>query len=154
MSEIQMPRLSDTMQEGTISRWLKQQGDEVKKGDILAEIETDKATMDLESYDAGILEKILVQEGETVPIGQSVAVIGSGSGAQKQEQAAAARTDTSTQKQGQPVVTRAKAEAQQQEQPTDASRGVINHAPTDGSRTAPATDQSAQQESVSTQKVS
>src|SRR5438445_630639 len=91
MSEISMPRLSDTMQEGTISRWLKQQGDEVKKGDILAEIETDKATMDLESYDAGILEKILVQEGETVPIGQSVAVIGSGNGAQKQEQAEATK---------------------------------------------------------------
>src|SRR2546421_11384174 len=113
MSEIQMPRLSDTMQEGTISRWLKQQGDEVKKGDVLAEIETDKATMDLESYDAGILEKILVQEGETVPIGQSVAVIGSGSGAQKQGQPAEAKTA-----------------AQQQEQPTDAGSRA------DGSRSA------------------
>jgi pyruvate dehydrogenase E2 component (dihydrolipoamide acetyltransferase) len=82
MSEITMPRLSDTMQEGTISRWLKQPGDEVKKGDILAEIETDKATMDLEAYESGTLEKILVQGGETVPIGQAVAVIGSGSGAQ------------------------------------------------------------------------
>ncbi|HEX6554037.1 MAG TPA: dihydrolipoamide acetyltransferase family protein [Ktedonobacteraceae bacterium] len=82
MSEISMPRLSDTMQEGTISRWLKQPGDEVKKGDVLAEIETDKATMDLEAYESGTLEKILVQGGETVPIGQPVAVIGSGSGAQ------------------------------------------------------------------------
>src|SRR5437868_5080589 len=82
MSEISMPRLSDTMQEGTISRWLKQPGDEVKKGDVLAEIETDKATMDLEAYESGTLEKILVQGGETVPIGQAVAVIGSGSGAQ------------------------------------------------------------------------
>ena len=63
MSEVNMPRLSDTMEEGTIARWLKSPGDEIKKGDILAEIETDKATMDLESYDAGILEKILVQEG-------------------------------------------------------------------------------------------
>ncbi len=76
--EITMPRLSDTMEEGTIARWLKHAGDEVKKGDILAEIETDKATMDLEAYQAGILEQILVQEGETVPIGQAVAVIGSG----------------------------------------------------------------------------
>ena len=82
MSEISMPRLSDTMQEGTISRWLKQPGDEVKKGDVLAEIETDKATMDLEAYESGTLEKILVQGGETVPIGQAVAVIGSGSGSQ------------------------------------------------------------------------
>src|SRR5260370_2261190 len=78
MSEVTMPRLSDTMEEGTIARWLKHAGDEVKKGDILAEIETDKATMDLEAYQAGILEQILVQEGETVPIGQAVAVIGSG----------------------------------------------------------------------------
>src|SRR5579859_2902432 len=80
MSEVTMPRLSDTMQEGTIARWLKKTGDEVKKGDILAEIETDKATMDLESYDAGVLEQILVQEGETVPIGQAVAVIRDGAG--------------------------------------------------------------------------
>src|SRR5438270_12266654 len=82
MSEISMPRLSDTMQEGTISRWLKQPGDEVKKGDILAETETDKATMDLEAYESGTLEKILVQGGEAVRIGQAVEVIGRGSGTQ------------------------------------------------------------------------
>ena len=68
MSDITMPRLSDTMQEGTIARWLKKAGDEVKKGDTLAEIETDKATMDLEAYEAGILQQVLVQEGETVPL--------------------------------------------------------------------------------------
>lgn len=79
MSNVTMPRLSDTMQEGTISRWLKKTGDAVQKGDILAEIETDKANMELEAYDAGVLEEILVQEGETVPIGQAIAVIGSGS---------------------------------------------------------------------------
>src|SRR5579864_2878176 len=78
MSEITMPRLSDTMQEGTISQWLKQPGDQIKKGDVLAEIETDKASMDLESYDAGVLEQVLVQAGETVPIGQVIAIIGSG----------------------------------------------------------------------------
>src|SRR5438128_8934114 len=91
MSEVTMPRLSDTMQEGTIAKWLKKPGDEVKKGDVLAEIETDKATMDLESYDAGVLEEILVQEGETVPIGQAIARIGSGAGTQKQEQVAVAK---------------------------------------------------------------
>lgn len=78
MSDITMPRLSDTMQEGTIARWLKSVGDEIKKGDILAEIETDKATMDLEAYEAGTLQQVLVQEGETVPVGQAVARIGSG----------------------------------------------------------------------------
>jgi pyruvate dehydrogenase E2 component (dihydrolipoamide acetyltransferase) len=81
MSEITMPRLSDTMQEGTIARWLKAPGDEIKKGDIVAEIETDKATMDLEAYEAGTLQQILVKEGETVPIGQAVALIGSGAAA-------------------------------------------------------------------------
>src|SRR5947208_11450438 len=84
MSEINMPRLSDTMQEGTIARWLKKAGDEVKKGDILAEVETDKATMDLEAYEAGTLQQVLVQEGETVPVGQAVARIGS-SAADKDE---------------------------------------------------------------------
>jgi pyruvate dehydrogenase E2 component (dihydrolipoamide acetyltransferase) len=78
MSEVTMPRLSDTMEEGTIGHWLKKPGDEIKKGDILAEIETDKATMDLEAYESGTLQEILVQEGETVPIGQAVARIGSG----------------------------------------------------------------------------
>ncbi len=88
MAEVNMPRFSDTMQEGTISRWLKHQGDTIKKGDILVEIETDKANMELESYDSGVLERILVQEGETVPIGQLIAVIGSGASAQKPEKAA------------------------------------------------------------------
>jgi pyruvate dehydrogenase E2 component (dihydrolipoamide acetyltransferase) len=92
MSEVNMPRLSDTMQEGTLSRWLKKQGDEIKKGDILAEIETDKATMDLEAYDAGVLEEILVQEGETVPIGQVVARIGNGSETQKKDSPVATKS--------------------------------------------------------------
>ena len=74
------------MQEGTIARWLKKAGDEIKKGDILAEIETDKATMDLEAYEAGTLQQVLVQEGETVPVGQAVALIGNGRG-QDAEQA-------------------------------------------------------------------
>jgi pyruvate dehydrogenase E2 component (dihydrolipoamide acetyltransferase) len=78
MAEVTMPRLSDTMQEGTITRWLKQVGDEVKRGDVLAEVETDKANMEVEAYDSGILEQVLVQEGETVPIGQVIAIIGSG----------------------------------------------------------------------------
>src|SRR5712692_3250060 len=91
MPEITMPRLSDTMEEGTIARWLKKPGDTINKGDIIGEIETDKATMDLEAYDAGVLEQILAQEGETVPIGQTIAIIGTGAGttaAPKQEQPA------------------------------------------------------------------
>lgn len=74
--EVVMPRLSDTMSEGTVSKWRKQVGDEVKKGEIIAEIETDKATQDLESYDSGVLTQIVVNEGETVPLGATIALIG------------------------------------------------------------------------------
>ena len=104
MSEVNMPRLSDTMQEGTIAHWLKKPGDEVKKGDILAEVETDKATMELQAYDSGVLEQILVQEGETVPIGQPVAIVGSGPGIQKQEQPAAEKIGRSAQEQKQATI--------------------------------------------------
>ncbi|GAB4210063.1 MAG: dihydrolipoamide acetyltransferase family protein [Roseiflexaceae bacterium] len=78
MAEITMPRLSDTMSEGSISRWLKQPGDKVEKGDIVAEIETDKATMELEAFDSGTLQKILVPEGKVVPIGEVIAIVGDG----------------------------------------------------------------------------
>ena len=78
MSEITMPRLSDTMEEGTLAAWLKQPGEQVQRGDLLAEIETDKATMELEAFEEGVLQQILVQVGETVPIGQPIAIIGSG----------------------------------------------------------------------------
>jgi pyruvate dehydrogenase E2 component (dihydrolipoamide acetyltransferase) len=78
MAEITMPRLSDTMSEGSVSRWLKKPGDPVAVGDIIAEIETDKATMELEAFEAGTLQKILVKEGEVVPIGQPIAIIGEG----------------------------------------------------------------------------
>ena len=74
---ITMPRLSDTMEEGTISSWLKKVGDEVKEGDILAEIETDKATMEFESFYDGKLIHIGVNEGETVKVDELIAIISS-----------------------------------------------------------------------------
>lgn len=73
---ITMPKMSDTMQEGTIASWLKKEGDEIKSGDILAEVETDKATMELESYEDGILLHIGVAEGDSVEIDGVIAVIG------------------------------------------------------------------------------
>jgi pyruvate dehydrogenase E2 component (dihydrolipoamide acetyltransferase) len=78
MPEITMPRLSDTMEEGTMGRWLKQVGDTVERGEVIAEIESDKATMDFVTFESGVLEQILVQEGETVAVGHPVAVVGSG----------------------------------------------------------------------------
>ncbi|WP_405467530.1 dihydrolipoamide acetyltransferase family protein [Streptomyces canus] len=76
MTEVLMPRLSDTMEEGTLSRWLTHEGAPVHKGDAIAEIETDKAVMELEAYDEGPLTRILVAEGTTVPIGTPLAIVG------------------------------------------------------------------------------
>jgi pyruvate dehydrogenase E2 component (dihydrolipoamide acetyltransferase) len=71
-----MPRLSDTMTEGTVATWLKKVGDEVKEGDILAEIETDKATMEFESFNAGTLLFIGINEGQSAPVDSVLAIIG------------------------------------------------------------------------------
>ena len=73
---IRMPKMSDTMEEGVISSWLKKVGDQVKSGDILAEVETDKATMELESYDDGVLLHIGIKNGESVPVNGVIAIIG------------------------------------------------------------------------------
>ncbi|MFQ6326719.1 dihydrolipoamide acetyltransferase family protein [Nocardia sp. CWNU-33] len=80
MPEITMPRLSDTMEEGVVVAWLKQVGDKVTRGDVLAEIETDKALMELEAYDDGVLEQILAEPGTRVSIGNPIALIGDGTG--------------------------------------------------------------------------
>ncbi|MEV4677981.1 dihydrolipoamide acetyltransferase family protein [Actinomadura sp. NPDC049382] len=81
MTEILMPRLSDTMEEGVISSWQKQPGDEVAVGDVLVDIETDKAVMEYEAYEAGVLEEILVPEGESAAIGAPIARIAPAGGA-------------------------------------------------------------------------
>ncbi|MFD4458674.1 dihydrolipoamide acetyltransferase family protein [Nocardia sp. NPDC058480] len=78
MPEIVMPRLSDTMEDGVVSAWLKQVGDQITRGEIVAEIETDKALMELEAYDDGVLEKILAEPGVRVPIGEPIAIVGDG----------------------------------------------------------------------------
>ncbi|SDT70244.1 dihydrolipoamide acetyltransferase family protein [Jiangella sp. DSM 45060] len=79
MTDILMPRLSDTMEEGVVSAWRKQVGDEVHAGDILVEIETDKAVMEHEAYEDGVLGEILVKEGDTAPIGAPIArLVGAG----------------------------------------------------------------------------
>src|SRR5438093_1277349 len=73
---LQMPRLSDTMQEGRLIKWHKKEGDKVAPGDVLAEVETDKANMDFEAFDEGVLLKILVGDGGTAPVGDPVAILG------------------------------------------------------------------------------
>jgi pyruvate dehydrogenase E2 component (dihydrolipoamide acetyltransferase) len=81
MPDVVMPRLSDSMEEGTVLQWLKAVGDEISIGDELVEIETDKANMAYEADVEGTLSEILVQEGETVAIGTPIARVGEGSGA-------------------------------------------------------------------------
>ena len=74
--ELKMPALSPTMEEGTLARWLVKEGDKVSSGDLLAEIETDKATMEFEAVDEGIVTKILVAEGtDGVKVGAVIAMI-------------------------------------------------------------------------------
>ena len=74
-AEVVMPRLSDSMEEGKVVRWLKKVGEPVQKGEPLAEIETDKATMEMEAYDSGTLERVLVDEGQSAPVGEPIAYI-------------------------------------------------------------------------------
>ena len=77
--ELKMPALSPTMEEGTLAKWLVKEGDNVSSGDILAEIETDKATMEFEAVDEGTISKILIPEGtDGVKVGTVIALMGRG----------------------------------------------------------------------------
>lgn len=75
-TQVVMPKLSPTMEEGQLARWLKKEGDKVSMGEPLAEIDTDKATMEMQALSNGVLRKILIQEGESAPLGQPIAIIG------------------------------------------------------------------------------
>ena len=77
-AEIQMPQQSDTMTEGTVVKWLKKEGEKVKQGEVIAEIETDKATMEMEAFESGTLAVIAVQEGQKVAVGTVLGVIATG----------------------------------------------------------------------------
>src|SRR5438309_411790 len=89
MASVQMPRLSDSMETGKILRWLKKEGEDVKKGEPLVEIESDKANIEVEAYASGKLSKIVVPEGESAPIGAVIAEIGDASAAAAAEKAPA-----------------------------------------------------------------
>src|SRR5262249_18204011 len=112
-TQVIMPKLSPTMEEGQISRWLKKEGDTVSMGEPLAEIDTDKATMEMQALANGVLRKILVQEGESAPLGQLIAVIGEAnedisqvvSGAASGEKASAT-TQTDEKKESKPEATK------------------------------------------------
>src|SRR5215212_8159721 len=108
--EITMPQLSDTMTEGTVVKWLKKEGDKIKTNEVIAEIETDKATMEMESFEGGTLAHVAAPEGTKVAVGQPIAFLatskenvadvkkqvggggGGGVGAKKPQQVAATET--------------------------------------------------------------
>jgi pyruvate dehydrogenase E2 component (dihydrolipoamide acetyltransferase) len=75
-TQVVMPKLSPTMEEGQLARWLKKEGDKVAMGEPLAEVDTDKATMEMQALSNGVLRKILIKEGESAPLGQPIAIIG------------------------------------------------------------------------------
>jgi len=75
-TEVTMPQMGADMTEGTLVKWLKGVGDQVERGELIAEIETDKATVELEAFESGVLKKLVVGEGETVPVGQVIALLG------------------------------------------------------------------------------
>ena len=76
MAEIRMPKMGDGMEEGTINVWHKKVGDQIKSGEVIAEIETDKANVEITSYETGVLSTIVVAEGGTVPVGDVIAIVG------------------------------------------------------------------------------
>jgi pyruvate dehydrogenase E2 component (dihydrolipoamide acetyltransferase) len=97
MPFVTMPKLSDTMLEGTLVKWHKKKGDKVEVGDILAEVETDKATMEMESFEEGILSELYVDEGAVIKVGDQIALIlGDGESAESAESAAKTETEKKT----------------------------------------------------------
>src|SRR5512135_3354105 len=86
---ITMPKLGFDMQEGTLIRWVRKEGESINKGDVLAEIETDKATVEVESSASGVVRRLLVDQGTVVPIGTPIAIVGA-KDEKVDEQAAAA----------------------------------------------------------------
>ncbi len=97
MPKVIMPKMGDGMEEGTLLKWLKAEGDEVAEGDAIAEIETDKVSLEIEATDSGTLSKLLVGEGDVVPIGQAIAQIGEDEGGATADDATAdvgSATDT------------------------------------------------------------
>lgn len=136
-----MPKMSDTMEEGVLVAWLAEEGDQVSAGDVIAQVETDKATMDLEVYDDGVLLKKMIQEGESVPIGALIAVLGKegedvskvlkryeghGNGAADGEEAA--ETETAAPEAEAPVAAPA-AGAQPEAAPAETGNGRIKSSP-------------------------
>jgi pyruvate dehydrogenase E2 component (dihydrolipoamide acetyltransferase) len=137
-SEITMPQLSDTMTEGTVIKWLKKEGDRVKEGEIIAEVETDKATMEWEATDTGTLAVIVAREGDKVKVGNPIAVLATGSEDPSQvKQQFSSRTESQTDSQPGPSATETE---QGSPQPASSPKSVrtSHHSPDHGGNGADA----------------
>ena len=124
---IRMPKMSDTMTEGVIVAWHKKVGDAVKSGDILAEVETDKATMELENYVKGTLLHIGIEKGQSVPVDSIIAVVGApgediSALLSAAPPAAEAKKETAPQNNGTPVASSSPAPAAPVNTPTSVAR--------------------------------
>src|SRR5206468_2710891 len=125
MPEIQMPKLSDTMTEGTLVAWKKKKGDQVSAGEVLAEIETDKATMEWESPEDGTLTEIYVEEGGKVNVGDKIGFIGGeGEEAPKEEEKEKEKEEKEEKKEEKP-----KAEEPKEEKPKTEEKEEKKKAP-------------------------
>src|SRR3954451_6369096 len=125
MPEIQMPKLSDTMTEGTLVAWKKKKGDKVTTGEVIAEIETDKATMEWESPEDGTLTEIYVEEGGKVNVGDKIAFIGGGgekasAKEEEPEKKEAPKPDAEKKEQKKPQTEKAKERPAETEKPAPA----------------------------------
>jgi pyruvate dehydrogenase E2 component (dihydrolipoamide acetyltransferase) len=124
-TQVVMPKLSPTMEEGQLARWLKKEGDKVSMGEPLAEIDTDKATMEMQALSNGVLRKILINEGESAPLGQPIAIIGE------------ADEDISELIKTAGAAKPAKAEAAPEAQPESDAAPAVEAPPTEAAKAAP-----------------
>jgi pyruvate dehydrogenase E2 component (dihydrolipoamide acetyltransferase) len=130
---IKMPKLSDQMTEGKIAEWVKKEGDEVKAGDVVAQVETEKATLDVEAFDSGVLIGIAVRAGDTAPVGQPIAWIGA-----RGEKVPAAEAAAPVPDAAKPPPPPAPAKAPRPEAPPPAAVRKAAPPPARGARQAPA----------------
>ena len=126
MNEVTMPSMGADMTEGTIVKWLKSEGDEIKRGDKLAEIETDKTVVEMEAYSEGLLRKLVASEGDLVQVGQVIAYIG-GADEEVPETAAQAKSEPAP----------AKAEEKQEETQAAAPAAAVTPEPAPEKTPAP-----------------
>ena len=144
ISEVVMPQMGADMTEGTIVRWLKNEGDPVERGEIIAEIETDKANVEIEAFESGLFRKVLAQEGDTIEVGRPIAVIASPDEDLSAYEAGAKPSATTAES--------GAAKPKQEEPPSAAP--VTAHAPTDGRvRASPVARNLAQEKGIDLARV-